>query len=90
MFFIATLTFVGTSSVSRGGVAELGSSALRVLMVLPTLCSSGSLGWSEFEVAGGVVCLLVCAVVAICHQVGRVTTVCSERHRRRVGRTRAQ
>lgn len=89
MFFVAVLTFFGTSSMSSA-VGEAGSSALRTLMVLPTWLMTGSIVWSEVAVAGGIAFLLICVVAAKRVPVRAAMTVHRGPHRRRLRRTRAQ
>jgi hypothetical protein len=63
MFFITMLTLIGTSSASRYGVPEMGHSALRTLMVLPTWPLARVLGWPVAAGVGGSGLLIICVVL---------------------------
>jgi hypothetical protein len=63
MFFVTLLTLIGVSSASKYGVPEMGHSALRTLMVLPTWPLSRMLGWSLAAAVGGSGILIVCVVL---------------------------
>jgi hypothetical protein len=63
MFFITMLTLIGVSSASRHGVPEMGHSALRTLMVLPTWPMTGVLGWPCVAAVSGSGFLVVCVIL---------------------------
>jgi hypothetical protein len=63
MFFITMLTLIGISSASRYRVSEMGHSALRTLMVLPTWPLARLLGWPMAARVGGSGLLIMCVVL---------------------------
>jgi hypothetical protein len=62
MFFITMLTLIGISPASNG-VPEMGHSALRTLMVLPTWSLARVLGWPVAAAFGGSGLLIMCVVL---------------------------
>jgi hypothetical protein len=65
MFLVRVVTLIVTSSPSRGGVAELGHSALRALVVLPAWPDGRWLGRSELGVTGGIGMIVLALITAL-------------------------
>ena len=65
MFFVTMLTLIGVSSNSNDEVPEMGHSALRTLMVLPTWPLTRVPNWPLAAAVGGIGLLIVCIIMAI-------------------------